>query len=198
MESTRNSVKVRMSEARVSQSINLMNFGQNQYSLLSSGVRSEALAAAESSLNESQSTDDWVHTSTAETVALDQGKACSFYVNKQKSTSLIARTIQWLESEGFEVQEIFRDSHKVSIQIRKSGAWRKVAGMETALRIDFDISENKIKVLMKASKWSADKSIAMTAGWFVFAPLCATAVYGMYEQHMVPTKIANYISSQLD
>ena len=164
MESTRNSVKVRMSEARASQSINLMNFGQNQYSFLSSGVRSEALAAAESSLHESQSTDDWVHTSTAETVALDQGKACSFYVNKQKSISLIARTIQWLQSEGFEVQEIFRDSHKVSIQIRKSGAWRKVAGMETALRIDFDISENKIKVLTKASKWSADKSIAMTAG----------------------------------
>ncbi len=59
-----NSVKVRMSEARASQSISLMNFSQNQYSFLSSGARSQALTATQSSLSELQSVDEFVQEPT--------------------------------------------------------------------------------------------------------------------------------------
>ena len=166
MESTRNSVKVRMSEARASQSINLMNFGQNQYSFLSSGARSQALTATQSSLKELQSADEFVQVPTSEDSASSEGKNHSYRVTKQKALGLIGRTRNWLQTEGFEVQEVSRNSDQVVFQIRKNGAWRKVAGMETALRIEFAISENKMKLSMKSAKWSADKSIAMTAGWF--------------------------------
>ena len=191
-------MKVRMSEARASQSINLMNFGQNQYSFLSSGARSQALTATQSSLKELQSADEFVQVPTSEDSASSEAKNYSYRVTKQKALGLIGRTRNWLQTEGFEVQEVSRNSDQVVFQIRKNGAWRKVAGMETALRIEFAISENKMKLSMKSAKWSADKSIAMTAGWFVFAPLCATAAYGIYEQHKTPSKIANFISSQLD
>ena len=197
MESPRNSVKVRMSEARAFQSINLMNFGQNQYSLLSAGARSQALTATQSSLSEVQSADDFVQESSSENSAPGEGKVYSYGVTRKKALSLIGRTKNWLQTEGFEVQEVSKNSDQVVFQIRKNGAWRKVAGMETALRIEFSMSENKMKLLMKSSKWSTDKSIAVAAGWFVFAPLCATAAYGIYEQHKTPSKIANFISSQL-
>ena len=187
-----------MSEARVSQSISLMNFNQNQYSFLSAGARSQALTAMQSSLSELQGVDEFVQEPTSEDAASREGKVYSYKVTKEKALSLIGRTKNWLQREGFEVQEVSRNSDQVVFQIRKNGAWRKVAGMETALRIDFSMSENKMKLSMKSSKWSTDKSIAVAAGWFVFAPLCATAAYGIYEQHKTPLKIANFISSQLD
>ena len=187
-----------MSEARVSQSISLMNFSQNQYSFLSAGARSQALTATQSSLSELQSVDKFGQEPTSEDSASGEGKVYSYGVTKEKALSLIGRTRNWLQTEGFEVQEVSKNSDQVIFQIRKNGAWRKVAGMETALRVEFAISENKMNLSMKSAKWSADKSIAMTAGWFVFAPLCATAAYGIYEQHKTPSKIANFISSQLD
>ena len=198
MESPRNSVKVRMSEARVSQSISLMNFNQNQYSFLSAGARPQALTATQSSLSELQSADEYVQETTSENDASGEGKVYSYVVTKQKAFALIGRTKNWLHKEGFEAEEVLRNSDQVVLQIRKNGAWRKVAGMETALRVEFSMSEDKMKLSMKSSKWSTDKSIAMAAGWFVFAPLCATAAYGIYEQHKTPSKIANFISSQLD
>ena len=198
MEIRKKFTNVCMSEARASQSINLMNFDQNQYSFLSSGARSKALTATQSSLIELQSSDEFVQASTSEDTASAEGKVYSFGVTKQKALNLVDRTRNWLKKEGFEVQEVSGSTDQVVFQIRKNGAWRKVAGMETALRITFAISENKMKLSMKSSKWSTDKSIAMAAGWFVFAPLCATAAYGIYEQHKIPSKIANFIGSQLD
>ena len=198
METAGKTVKVRMSETRVSQSMNLMNFSQNQYSFLSTEARSEALAATQSSLSELQNSGECVHPSTSENASSDEGKVYTYGITQQKALSLIGRTRNWLQTEGFEAQEVLRNSDQVVLQIRKNGAWRKVAGMETALRVEFSMSENKMKLSMKSSKWSTDKSIAMAAGWFVFAPLCATAAYGIYEQHKTPSKIANFISSQMD
>ena len=145
-----------------------------------------------------QSSDEFVQASASEDTTSVEGKVYSYRVTREKSLTLIGRTRNWLETEGFEVQEVSKDSDQVVFQIRKNGAWRKVAGMETALRLEFSITENKMKLSMKSSKWSTDKSIAVAAGWFVFAPLCATAAYGIYEQHKTPSKIANFISSQLD
>mgnify|MGYP001345003989 CR=1 FL=1 len=164
-----------MSEARASQSISLMNVNQNQYSFLSAGARSQALTATQSSLSELQNADEFVQEPASEDAASGEGKVYSYALTRQKALSLIARTKNWLQTEGFEVQEVSRNSDQVVLQIRKNGAWRKVAGMETALRVEFLMSENKVKLSMKSSKWSTDKSIAMAAGWFVFAPLCATA-----------------------
>ena len=145
-----------------------------------------------------QSSDEFVQVSASEDTTSVGGKVYSYRVTREKSLILIGRTRNWLETEGFEVQEVSKDSDQVVFQIRKNGAWRKVAGMETALRLEFSITENKMKLSMKSSKWSTDKSIAVAAGWFVFAPLCATAAYGIYEQHKTPSKIANFICSQLD
>ena len=187
-----------MSEARASQSINLMNFDQNQYSFLSPGARSNALNATQSSLNQLQSSDEFVKASTSEDTASAEGKVYSYRVTKQNALNLVDRTKNWLKKEGFEVQEVSSSTNQVVLQIRKNGAWRKAVGVDTALRIVFKISENKMKLSMKSSTWSTDKAIAMATGLFFFAPLCATAAYGIYEQHKIPSKIANFVSSQLD
>ena len=174
-----------------------MNLNQNQYSFLSAGASKKALTATQSSLSERHSADEFVQESTSEKAAAGEGKNYSYGVTREKAQSLIGSTKNWLQKEGFEIQEVSEKNDQVVFQIRKNGAWRKVAGMETALRINFLISENKMKLSMQSSKWSTDKSIAVAAGWFVFAPLCATAAYGIYEQHKTPSKIANFISSQL-
>ena len=80
-----------------------MNFSQNQYSFLSAGARSQALTATQSSLSELQSVDKFGQEPTSEDSASGEGKVYSYGVTKEKALSLIGRTRNWLQTEGFEV-----------------------------------------------------------------------------------------------
>ena len=172
-----------------------MNFNQSQYSFLTTDAQSRALSATKSSLTELKSSNQHIEAEASKGASSVDGKTYSYVIDQAKARSVVSKTRNWLQVEGFEVQEILNKEGSINLQIRKKGAWRKVAGMETALEIQFVMSPKKMSVAMKSAKWSSDKSIAVAAGWFVFAPLCATAVYGIYEQHKTPEKIANFIDS---
>ena len=172
-----------------------MNLNQSQYSFLTTDARSRALSSTKSSLAELKSSNQRLEAEALKGASSADGKTYSYAIDQTKARSVVNKTRNWLQVEGFEVQEILNKEGSINLQIRKKGAWRKVAGMETALEIQFVISSKKMSVAMKSAKWSSDKSIAVAAGWFVFAPLCATAVYGIYEQHKTPEKIANFIDS---
>ena len=102
MESTRNSAKVRMSEARVSQSMNLMNFCQNQdlLPLRAARVEDSAFNQPFSKAPHQCSTDD-ARASISEADFLGRAKKFTFSIPKQKSIRLITATKQWLGSVGF-------------------------------------------------------------------------------------------------
>jgi hypothetical protein len=109
---------------------------------------------------------------------------------------LISEVKGWLKSEGFNSAETNAGDQGILLEIKKRGDWRKYVGMETALNILFNQSDDTLTVEIGAGQW-IDKAGAGAVGMFVFAPIALTAGYGMWEQSKMPDKIFDFIGSRL-
>ncbi|HEV2762309.1 MAG TPA: TIR domain-containing protein [Pyrinomonadaceae bacterium] len=109
---------------------------------------------------------------------------------------LLADVKGWLDSQGFDSQQMSTESHGLLIQIKKRGGWRDFVGMSTSLNIAFHQSGDALTVQIGAGKW-IDKAAVGTVSMFILWPLAITAGYGAWEQAKMPEKIFDFIGTRL-
>ena len=66
--------------------------------------------------------------------------------------------------------------------------WKKISGLTKAIHVQLIKADNNVIVSCDFGKWS-DKVGAGALGFFVFAPLAATAAYGAVKQSRLPEEI---------
>lgn len=109
---------------------------------------------------------------------------------------LVADVERWLQSQGFDTQQMRTDNQSLLLQIKKRGKWRDYLGMATSLNIAFHQSGDALTVQIGAGNW-VDKAAAGTVGMFVLWPLAISAGYGIWEQQKTPERVFDFISSRL-
>lgn len=109
---------------------------------------------------------------------------------------LIADVKAWLDSEGFDSQQLNAEGQSLLLQIKKRGGWRDLVGMSTSLNILFRQSGDTLSVEIGAGKW-IDKAAVGTVSLFILWPLAVTAGIGAWEQMKMPDKIFDFIGSRL-
>ena len=102
----------------------------------------------------------------------------------------------WLDSQGFDTQQVNADDDSLLLQIKKRGGWRDFVGMATSLNILFHQSDNTLTVEIGAGKW-VDKAAVGTVSLFILWPLAITAGMGAWEQMKMPDKIFDFIGTRL-
>jgi hypothetical protein len=102
----------------------------------------------------------------------------------------------WLDSEGFDTQQVDADDQSLLIQIKKRGGWRDFVGMATSLNILFHQFEDTLTVEIGAGKW-IDKAAVGTVSLFILWPLAITAGMGAWEQMKMPDRVFDFIGSRL-
>lgn len=102
----------------------------------------------------------------------------------------------WLDSEGFDTQQVSADDQSLLIQIKKRGGWRDLVGMATSLNILFHHSNDTLTVEIGAGKW-VDKAAVGTVSLFILWPLAITAGMGAWEQMKMPDKIFDFVGNRL-
>jgi hypothetical protein len=102
---------------------------------------------------------------------------------------------RWLDSEGFDSQQLSTEANSVLLQIKKRGGWRDLVGMSTSLNIVFTQAADTLTVEIGAGKW-IDKATVGTVSMFILWPLAVTAGIGAWEQMRMPDKIFDYIGSR--
>ena len=112
------------------------------------------------------------------------------------SQQLIADVKGWLDSQGFDSQQMTTENQGMLLQIKKRGNWRDFVGMATSLNIVFHQSDDTLTVEIGAGKW-IDKAAAGTISMFVLWPLAVTAGIGAWEQAKMPEKVFTYIGNRL-
>lgn len=109
---------------------------------------------------------------------------------------LIAEVGSWLDSQGFDSQQMSTETQSVLVQIKKRGSWRDFVGMSTSLNIVFHQSDETLTVEIGAGKW-IDKAAVGTVSMFILWPLAVTAGFGAWEQMKMPDKIFDFIGTRL-
>jgi hypothetical protein len=113
------------------------------------------------------------------------------------SSRLIADLRTWLDSQGFDTQQLDTETEGVLLQIKKRGAWRDFVGMATALNIVVRQTDNILEVEIGAGKW-IDKAAVGAVGMFIIAwPLAVAAGFGAWEQMKMPARIFDYFGTRL-
>lgn len=112
------------------------------------------------------------------------------------ATRLIADVKDWLDTQGFDSQQMNTESHGLLLQIKKRGGWRDFVGMATSLNIVFHQSGDTLAVEIGAGKW-IDKAAVGVVSWFILWPLAVTAGFGAWEQMKMPEKVFDYIGARL-
>ena len=112
------------------------------------------------------------------------------------SGKIIADVTNWLDSQGFDTQQMATESEGILLQIKKRGGWRDFVGMATSLNIVFHQSTDSLSVEIGAGKW-IDKAAVGTVSMFILWPLAVTAGYGAWEQAKMPEKIFDFIGARL-
>ena len=102
----------------------------------------------------------------------------------------------WLDSEGFDTQQVSADDQSLLIQIKKRGGWRDLVGMATSLNILFHHNNDTLTVEIGAGKW-VDKAAVGTVSLFILWPLAITAGMGAWEQMKMPDKIFDFVGNRL-
>lgn len=120
----------------------------------------------------------------------------SFHCPESQYLNLISSTRNWLAGEGFKHQKLATEDGGVLIQVEKSGGWKKLVGMSTALNIVFHQVDNTVNVEIGAGRW-ADKAVVGTLSLVVLWPLAVTAGFGAWQQAKMPERIFGHISSFL-
>jgi hypothetical protein len=109
---------------------------------------------------------------------------------------VIAEVKAWLDSQGFDSQQLATETDNVLLQIKKRGGWRDLVGMATSLNVVFSYSADTLTVEIGAGKW-IDKAAVGTVSMFILWPLAVTAGIGAWEQMKMPDKIFEHIASRL-
>jgi TIR domain-containing protein len=115
---------------------------------------------------------------------------------EEDAVRLINDVKGWLDSQGFDTQQVSADDQSLLIQIKKRGGWRDLVGMATSLNILFHHSSDTLTVEIGAGKW-IDKAAVGTVSLFLLWPLAITAGMGAWEQMKMPDKIFDFIGSRL-
>lgn len=108
---------------------------------------------------------------------------------------VIADVKRWLDSEGFDSQQLSTEANSVLLQIKKRGGWRDLVGMSTSLNVVFTQAAETLTVEIGAGKW-IDKATVGTVSMFILWPLAVTAGIGAWEQMRMPDRIFDYIGSR--
>jgi hypothetical protein len=109
---------------------------------------------------------------------------------------VIADVKSWLDSQGFDLQQLPTEADSVLLQIKKRGGWRDLVGMATSLNVVFSQSADTLTVEIGAGKW-IDKAAVGTVSMFILWPLAVTAGIGAWEQMKMPDKIFEHVGSRL-
>lgn len=124
-------------------------------------------------------------------------KGCRYICAQSDFPRVIVDVKGWLNSQGFDCQELNVENQGLLLQVKKRGGWRDLVGMSTALNILFRHSEETLTVETGDGKW-VDKAAAGAVGMFVtMGVLAITAGYGAWEQAKMPEKIFQYIGTRL-
>ena len=124
-----------------------------------------------------------------------RSKSRRYVCRAADAPQIIADVKRWLDSEGFDSQQLNTDADSVLLQIKKRGGWRDLVGMATSLNIVFTQSVDTMTVEIGAGKW-IDKAAVGTVSMFILWPLAVTAGIGAWEQMKMPDKVFDYIGSR--
>jgi hypothetical protein len=113
-----------------------------------------------------------------------------------EAARLITDVKNWLDSQGFDSQQLSTERQGGLLQIKKRGGWRDFVGMSTSLNVAFNQSDDTLFVEIGAGKW-IDKAVAGTVSLLVLWPLAITAGFGAWEQTKMPDKVFAFIGSRL-
>jgi hypothetical protein len=115
---------------------------------------------------------------------------------EEDAVRLIQDVKGWLDSQGFDTQQVSADDQSLLIQIKKRGGWRDLVGMATSLNILFHHNADTLTVEIGAGKW-IDKAAVGTVSLFILWPLAITAGMGAWEQMKMPDRIFDFVGSRL-
>jgi len=125
------------------------------------------------------------------------GSTTRRYVCAEANTLRLLQDLKsWLDSQGFDTQQVNADDESLLLQIKKRGGWREFVGMGTSLNVLVLQSADTLTVEIGAGKW-VDKAAAGTVSLFVLWPLAITAGMGAWEQMKMPDKIFDFIGARL-
>ena len=124
------------------------------------------------------------------------GKSRKYICSAKDTSTLIADVKGWLDSLGFDSQQMKAENGGDLLQVKKRGGWRDFVGMATSLNIVFYQSGDTLTVQIGSGKW-LDKAAVGTVSFFILWPLAITAGLGAWEQMKMPEKIFDYIGSRL-
>ena len=127
---------------------------------------------------------------------VERSKSRSFICTSGDTPQLIADVKGWLDSQGFDSQQMNAESESLLLQIKKRGGWRDYLGMATSLNILFNQSGDTLTVEIGAGKW-LDKAAVGTVSMFILWPLAITAGFGAWEQMQMPEKIFDFIGNRV-
>jgi hypothetical protein len=117
------------------------------------------------------------------------GKKSRKFICPPKQTSTVIGDVEgWLDSQGFDSQQMKTENGGEFLQIKKRGGWRDFVGMATSLNIVFYQSGDTLTVQIGSGKW-VDKAAVGTVSLFILWPLAITAGFGAWEQMKMPEKI---------
>jgi len=110
---------------------------------------------------------------------------------------VIVEVKNWLDTEGFDSQQMNTEDEGGLLQVKKRGSWRDFVGMATSLNIVFRQSDGMMTVEIGAGKWIAKADVGTTASLLIMWPLAVTAGLGAWEQTKMPDKVFGYIGTRL-
>jgi len=116
--------------------------------------------------------------------------------HEEDAVRLIQDVKGWLDSQGFDTQQVSADDSSLLIQIKKRGGWRDLVGMATSLNILFHHSADTLTVEIGAGKW-IDKAAVGAVSLVILWPLAITAGMGAWEQMKMPDRIFDFVGSRL-
>jgi hypothetical protein len=132
----------------------------------------------------------------ARSTKVEGSKSRSFRCTSNDAPQLIADVKGWLDSLGFDSQQMNAEGESLLLQIKKRGGWRDYLGMATSLNILFNQTGDTLAVEIGAGKW-LDKAAVGTVSMFILWPLAITAGFGAWEQMQMPEKIFDFIGNRL-
>lgn len=115
---------------------------------------------------------------------------------EEDAIRLIQDVKGWLDSQGFDTQQLSADDQSLLLQIKKRGGWRDLVGMATSLNILFHHNADTLTVEIGAGKW-VDKAAVGAVSLVILWPLAITAGMGAWEQMKMPDRIFDFVGSRL-
>lgn len=118
-------------------------------------------------------------------------KTLNFY--NKKLEDVLPSVQAWLEVDGYKCQEFKLKTGEYVLQIRKTGFWRNLVGMGTALNVVFHkMGEDTFNIEIGEGRW-LDKAVVGTISLIALWPLIPFVGYGIYLQANLPNRIFEHI-----